>query len=173
MRVSGDPLSLVKPLEKLVASIDRDEPLFDAKTMERRLSDTLGSRRFNAVLTGAFALMAVFLASIGVYGVMSYLVTLRTSELAVRLALGARRVQVLSMILREGVVLALIGIPLGVGGALVLSGYLATLLYGVGTHDTATFIVAILALFAAVMTACAIPGRRAANVDPATALRRD
>ena len=173
MRVSGDPLSLVKPLEKLVASIDRDEPLFDAKTMERRLSDTLGSRRFNAVLTGAFALMAVFLASIGVYGVMSYLVTLRTSELAVRLALGAQRVQVLSMILREGVVLALIGIPLGVGGALVLSGYLATLLYGVGTHDAATFIVAILALFAAVMTACAIPGRRAANVDPATALRRD
>src|SRR5262249_6178461 len=81
MRVSGDPLSLVKRLEQLVAAIGRDEPLFDGKTMVRRISDTLGSRRFNAVLTGVFALTAVFLASIGVYGVMSYLVTLRASEL--------------------------------------------------------------------------------------------
>jgi ABC-type antimicrobial peptide transport system permease subunit len=93
--------------------------------------------------------------------------------IGIRLALGAQRVQVLSMILREGVALALIGALLGVGGALALSRYLATLLYGVGTHDAATFLVATLALFAAVMTACAIPGRRAANVDPARALRHD
>jgi ABC-type antimicrobial peptide transport system permease subunit len=160
-------------LEKLVASIDRDEPLFDAKTMEQRLSDSLGSRRFDAALTGSFALIAVFLASIGVYGVMSYLVTLRTSELGIRLALGARRIQVLSMILREGAALALIGAALGLGGALVLSRYLATLLYGVGTRDPSTFSVAALALVAAVLAACAIPGRRAANVEPAIALRHD
>ena len=173
IRISGDPLSLVSSLEKTVASIDRDEPLFDAKTMEQRLSDMLGSRRFNAALTGAFALMAMFLACIGVYGVMSYLVTLRTSELGIRLALGAQRVQVLSMILREGAVLALIGISFGFAGALMLSRYLATLLYGVGTHDAATFLAAVLALLGAVMGACAIPGRRAANVDPAIALRHE
>lgn len=173
IRTTSDPLGLVLPLEKLVASIDRDEPLFNAKTMEQRLSDSLGSRRFDAALTGSFALIAVFLASIGVYGVMSYLVTLRTSELGIRLALGARRVQVLSMILREGAVLALIGAALGLGGALALSRYLATLLYGVGTRDPATFAVAALALVAAVLAACAIPGRRAANVEPAIALRHD
>ena len=104
---------------------------------------------------------------------MSYLVTLRTSELGIRLALGARRIQVLSMILREGAALALIGVALGLGGALALTRYLATLLYGVGTRDPVTFAVAALALVAAVLAACAIPGRRAANVEPAIALRHD
>jgi len=153
--------------------MDRDQPVFDAKTMEQRLADSLGSRRFNAALTGAFALIAIFLASIGVYGVMSYLVSLRTSEIGIRVALGARREQVLGMILREGLALATVGIALGVGGALGLSRYLAALLHGVGTRDAQTFAFAVLALFGAVMSACAIPGRRAAEVDPATALRHD
>ncbi len=173
VRTSRDPMSLTASIEKMVTSIDRDLPMFDAKTMEQRMSDSLGSRRFNAALTGSFALAAMFLASIGVYGVMSYLVTLRTSELGIRLALGARRGQVLGSILREGAVLALLGAALGVGGALALSGYLRTLLYDVGTRDVETFVVAVLALCGAVIAACAIPGRRAAGVDPATALRCD
>ncbi len=173
IRVSHDPASLVTLLEKLVALLDRDQPVFDAKTMEQRLADSLGSRRFAASLTGGFALIAAFLASIGVYGVMSYFVTLRTSEIGIRLALGARRDQVLGLILREGVLLALIGAGLGVGGALGLSRYLAALLYGVGTRDPETFVAAVLALVCAVLAACAIPGRRAAQVDPATALRHD
>lgn len=173
IRVSRDPASVDAPLQKLAASMDRDQPVFDTKTMERRLADSLGSRRFSAALTGSFALIAAFLASIGVYGVMSYFVTLRTSEIGVRLALGARRGQVLGLILREGVLLALIGAALGVGGALGLSRYLAALLYGVGTRDPETFVTAVLSLVGAVMAACAIPGRRATQVDPATALRHD
>jgi predicted lysophospholipase L1 biosynthesis ABC-type transport system permease subunit len=173
LRVAHDPISLVSPLEKLVASIDRDLPLFDSRTMERRLSDSLGSRRFDAALTGSFAVIAVFLAATGVYGVMSFLVTLRTAELGIRLALGAHRLQVLVMILREGGGLAIIGVLLGLGGAFGLSRYLATLLYGVGIHDPATFTAAAAALLVAVIAACAIPGHRAANVDPATALRHD
>ncbi len=173
VRTSRDPIAMLPTIEKLVAGMDRDQPVFDAKTMERRLADSLGSRRFNAVLTGAFALIAAFLACLGVYGVMSYLVALRTSEIGIRLALGARREQVLGLILREGSIIAVIGAALGLAGAFALSRYLATLLYGVSTRDPSTFVAVTLALLAAVLAACVIPGRRAANVDPAIALRHD
>ncbi len=173
IRASRDPVPLTPSLEKLVTSMDRDEPVFDTKTMEQRLANSLGSRRFNAALTGAFALIAAFLACIGVYGVMSYLVALRTSEIGIRLALGARREQVLGLILLEGSRVALIGIIIGLAGALALSRYLRSLLYGVSTTDPETFIAVTLALFVAVVAACAIPGRRAANVDPAIALRHE
>ena len=153
--------------------MDRDQPIFDVKTMADRLSDSLISRRFNAALTGTFASIAMFLAAIGVYGIMSYLVTLRTSELGIRLALGARRGQLLMSVFREGMVLSTIGVVFGVAGAIALSRYLAMLLYGVGTHDPATFAVAVITLVAAVMAACAIPGRRASRIDPVTALRHD
>jgi ABC-type antimicrobial peptide transport system permease subunit len=137
------------------------------------LSDSLVSRRFNAALTGTFASIAVFLAAIGVYGVMSYLVTLRTSELGIRLALGARRGQILMSVFREGLALAVIGVIAGVLGAITLSRYLATLLYGVGTHDPVIFVAAVVTLVGAVMAACAIPGRRASQIDPVAALRHD
>ena len=171
IRTSGSPAALIPALEKVVAAIDRDQPVYDAKNLQQRLNDSLGSRRFDAALTGAFALIAMFLASIGVYGVMSYLVTLRSSEIGIRLALGAQRGQVVGLILREGAVLAAIGVALGIGGALGLSRYLATLLYGVGTRDLQTFGVAALALLGAVLAACYVPGRRAARVDAAIALR--
>ncbi len=164
IRASHDPVTLTPSLEKLVTSMDRDEPVFDTKTMEQRLANSLGSRRFNAALTGSFALIAAFLACIGVYGVMSYLVALRTSEIGIRLALGARREQVLGLILREGSSIALIGVVIGQAGAFTLSRYLRALLYGVSTTDPGTFVAVTLALFAAVVAACAIPGRRAANV---------
>ena len=171
IRSAGDPASLTPTLREFTASIDRDEPVFDVKTLEQRLDDSLGSRRFNAALIGCFALMAAILAAIGVYGVMAYLVMLRTSEIGIRLALGAQRAQVVGLIVREGLALGLIGVALGVGGALGLSRYLAALLYGVGTHDPATFGVAVLTLFGAVLAACYVPGRRAACVDAAIALR--
>ena len=171
LRASRDPVAILPTIEKLVAAMDRDQPVYDARTMERRLANSLGSRRFNAALTGAFALIAAFLACIGVYGVMSYLVALRTSEIGIRLALGARREQVLGLILREGSNIALTGVIIGLAGAFALSRYLRALLYGVSTHDPTTFVAVSVTLFAAVVAACAIPGRRAANVDPAIALR--
>jgi len=171
IRVANDPAGLILTLERVAAGMDRDQPVFDAKTLEQRLDDSLGSRRFSAALTGAFALIAMFLASIGVYGVMSYLVTLRTSEIGIRLALGAQRGQVVGLILREGVALGLIGVALGAGGALGLSRYLTALLYGVGTRDAETFGAAAVVLFGAVLAACYVPGRRAARVDAAIALR--
>ena len=173
IRVASDPVSFIPTLRIAAASIDHDEPVFDMKTMEQRVTDSLGSRRFNAALIGGFALIAAILAAIGVYGTMSYMVALRTSEIGIRLALGARSGQVVGMIVREGLVLGILGGALGVLGALALSRYLAALLYGVGTRDPATFCIAVAALLSAVLAACFIPGRRAANVDPVAALRHD
>jgi putative ABC transport system permease protein len=170
---ANDPASLTPILREAAASVDRDQPVFDVKTLEQRLDDSLGSRRFNAALIGCFALIAAILAAIGVYGVMSYLVALRTSEIGIRMALGARPGQVLRLIVREGLVLGLIGGFVGVAGALGLSRFLATLLYGVGTQDPGTFAAAAVMLFGAVLAACFIPGRRAAHIDPVTALRHE
>lgn len=171
IRVASNPAALIPTLDRIVAGIDPDQPVFDAKTLEQRLADSLGPRRFDAALSGAFALIAVFLASIGVYGVMSYLVTRRTAEIGIRLALGAQRAQVVELVLREGAVLAAIGVALGVGGALGLSRYLSTLLYGVSTRDLATFAFASVAVLAAMLAACYLPARRASRVDAAVALR--
>jgi putative ABC transport system permease protein len=173
LRTAGDPRSLILASQKMTAAVDADEPLFDVKTLEQRLDDSVGSRRFNAALIGCFALIAAILAAIGVYGVMSYLVALRSSEIGIRLALGARSGQVLGMIVREGLALGILGGVLGIVGALGLSRYLAALLYGVGTRDPATFCVAAAMLFAAVLAACFIPGRRAAHIDPVAALRHE
>ena len=167
----SDPTSLIPALEKLVASIDRDQPVYDVRTLQRRLDDSLGSRRFNAVLTGGFAFFAAVLACIGVYGVMSYLVTLRSSEIGIRLALGAQPSQVLSSILREGMALGAVGSVLGIAGALSLSRYLRALLYGVSPRDVETYAVFTVLLMSVAFAASVVPGRRAARVDPVTALR--
>ena len=154
IRVSNDPAALISPPGKSGGGDRSGCTGVRCKTLEHRLDDSLGSRRFSAALTGAFALVAMFLASIGVYGVMSYLVTLRTSEIGIRLALGAQRGQVVGLIVREGVALGLIGVALGAGGALGLSRYLSALLYRLGTRDAETFGVAMLVLFGAVLAAC-------------------
>ncbi len=170
---ASDPTPLIPAIERLVASVDRDQPIYDVRTMQRRLDDSLGSRRFNAVLIGCFAFIAAMLASIGVYGVMSYLVTLRTSEIGIRLALGAQPAQVLRLILREGLILGALGSVLGIAGALGLSRFLATLLYGVSTRDASTYSIFTVMLLGVVFAASTLPGRRAARVDPVTALRHD
>jgi putative ABC transport system permease protein len=170
---ASDPMALIPAIEKLVASIDRDQPVYDVRTMQRRLDDSLGSRRFNAVFTGCFAFIAAVLASIGVYGVMSYVVMLRTSEIGIRLALGAQPSEVLRLILREGMVLGALGSVLGIAGALSLSRFLTTLLLGVSARDTATYGVLTLLLLGVVFAASTVPGRRAAHVDPVMALRHE
>jgi putative ABC transport system permease protein len=173
VRTSGDPRALISASHQVASTVDPDEPVFDVKTLEQRLDESVGSRRFNAALIGCFALIAAILASIGVYGVMSYLVMLRTSEICIRMALGAQPGQVLRSILREGLVLGTLGAGLGIAGALGLSRYLATLLYGVDPQDPATICAASVMLFGAVLAACFVPGRRAAHIDPVAALRHE
>jgi putative ABC transport system permease protein len=170
---SANPAPLGPTVERIVSAIDPDEPVYDVKTMEDRLSDSIGTPRFNASVVGSFALMAAFLASIGVYGVMSYLVTLRSQEMGIRLALGARPVQIERLILREGVVLGSIGAALGIAGALGLSRFLAALLRGVNTLDPTTFVAVTAVLFGIVLAACYFPGHRAAHADPLTVLRHE
>jgi len=171
VHASTNPKALSPTVERIIAAIDPDEPVYDVKTMEERLSDSIGTPRFHAALVGAFALMAAFLAAIGVYGVMSYLVTLRSQEMGIRLALGARPPQIVRLVLREGAVLGLVGATLGIGGALALSRFLRTLLYGVNTLDPPTFIAVLIGLMGTVLAACYLPGRRAARTDPLVALR--
>jgi putative ABC transport system permease protein len=173
VRSSADPRALTPAIEKAIASLDPDQPIVDVKTIDERIDESLGSRRFNAVLVGGFAAIAIILAAVGVYGVMAHLVTLRTHEIGVRLALGARAAQILRMVIGQGLALGLLGVLLGLGGAFLLSRYLATLLVGVSTHDPATFAGFSLGLLAVALAACYVPGSRAAQVDPLIALRHD
>lgn len=173
IRSSSDPASLAPIVAKVVSSVDPDQPAYDIKTMDQRLADSLASRRFNAVWIGCFAVVAILLAAIGVYGVMSYLVTLRTQEMGIRLALGARPGQVLQLIVREGLALGVVGSAIGLAGAYVLRRALSVLLYGVSTLDPAIYAGFTAALLIAVFAACYGPGLRAARVDPVTSLRHD
>ena len=173
IRTKGEEPGLAGALARIVSSIDHDQPVAEIRTIEERISLSLGSRRFNAALIGSFALAAVFLGAIGVYGVMSYLVGLRLNEMGIRLALGAQPPQILGMVLKEGVVLGLLGAVIGIAGALALSRYLGTLLFGVSAHDTVVFASLTAALFAVVIAATYFPGRHAARTDPLTALRHD
>jgi putative ABC transport system permease protein len=139
--------------------------------MEEVVSQSLTDWRFHAILLGAFGGLALFLAAIGVYGVISYSVAQRTHEIGIRLALGARRDDVLRLVIRQGVKLAFIGIAVGIAAALASTRLIASLLYGVTANDPVTFAgVAILLSFVAV-AACYVPARRAAALDPMAALR--
>jgi predicted permease len=173
IRTASDSSSMASIMARLVASIDPDQPVYDIKTMDQRLADSLASRRFNAVWIGCFAVAAILLAAIGVYGVMSYLVTLRTREMGIRLALGARPGQVLHLIVREGLVLAIAGSAVGLAGAFALRRFLSLLLFGISTLDPAIYSGFTAALLIAVLAACYVPGLRAARVDPVTSLRHD
>jgi putative ABC transport system permease protein len=165
------PLSLASAIRRQVQFIDKDQPVYDVATMETRLSDWLAPHRFNALLVGLFAALALALAAVGVYGLMSYSVGERTQEFGIRLALGAEKGNVLKMVIGQGLKLALIGVGIGIAGALALTRFMSSLLYGVTPTDPLTFTAVSLILIAVALLACYIPARRAANVDPMVALR--
>jgi putative ABC transport system permease protein len=171
IRTSGDPAEMAPAVRREISALDPDQPVSDVRTMNQVMADTVGRARFNTLLLGLFASLATLLAAIGIFGVMNYSVTLRTREIGLRMALGAQPARVLMLVLRQGLLLTLVGIGTGLAGALALTRLMSGLLYGVGASDPTTF-AAIVPLLAVVsLVACYIPARRATRIDPLIALR--
>jgi putative ABC transport system permease protein len=173
MRVTGRPEDLKEAVRQSVWSLDRDLPIQRLATMEDRVAEVLAPRRFNMMLFGVFAFVALLLAVIGIYGVIAYSVAQRTHEIGIRMALGATSRDVLWLVVRQGMLLALIGVAVGTGAALALTRILKNLLFGVSATDPATFAGIALLLGLVALLACWIPARRATRVDPLVALRHD
>jgi putative ABC transport system permease protein len=173
VRCTADPLALAPAVQQQVWDIDRDLAPTRIKTMEQLLSESVAQPRFRTVLLGLFAGLALALAAIGIYGVISYNVAQRTQELGIRMALGAQSRDLLRLVLRQGMTLALVGVVTGLAGALALTRLLKTLLFGVSATDPLTFAAIAFLLAAVALLACWIPARRATKVDPMVALRRD
>jgi predicted permease len=170
--VRGDT-ALAGALAAHVAAVDPDQPIYDVKTMGTLVDESLAARRFAMVLLAGFAALALLLAAIGLYSVMSYTVAQRTHEIGVRMALGARPGDVQRLVIWQGMRLTLVGLALGVGGALALTRLMESLLYGIKPTDPSTFLLVAAGLAAASALACWIPARRATRVDPMVALRHD
>jgi putative ABC transport system permease protein len=173
VRTTANPKPTVRLIEDQIYKVDRNEPVFDVKTMQERLTDSLAPQRFHLLLIGIFAGIAVLLAAVGVYGVMSYLVGQRTRELGIRIAMGARMKHVLGLMLGESFVWSLAAVVAGIAGAWALTRYLVSMLYGVTALDPITFTMMPLLLLAIAMTASLIPALRALRIDPNTALREE
>jgi putative ABC transport system permease protein len=170
-RTHGDPLSLTTAVHHAVLRVDQDQPMTSPRTMEMAISDSVAQQRLNMILLGIFGVLALVLAGVGIYGVMAYTVTQRTHEIGIRMALGARRRDVLKMVVGQGMLLAVGGIGIGLVGAFLVTRLMETLLFGVTPTDPATFGGVALLLLGVAFFACCIPARRATKVDPMVALR--
>jgi len=173
VRTVAEPMSVRQGIAAVIRSLDPDLPMADVKTMEQIVDESVASDRFNTVLFGSFAVVALLLAAVGIYGVMSFVVAQRTHEIGLRMALGADRRRVVGQVLREGMTTALAGTALGSAGAYSVGRAMQGMLYGVGAVDPAAFIVVALTLLGAALVACLVPARRAAAVDPMVALRQE
>ena len=173
LRVDGEPTAVAASARKVINTADPELAVFAASSMAQILARSIWQPRLQALLVGAFAVIALVLAAVGVYGVVSYAVAQRTREIGVRMALGAQRSVVLRLVVAQGVRLTLMGILLGLAGSLAGARLLEGLLFGVGARDPATFVGVPVLLFLVSAVACYVPARRAASVDPAIALRAD
>jgi putative ABC transport system permease protein len=170
-RTQSDPMVMAQAIKQEVWKVDSQLPITFVETMNDLADATFGARRFNMSLLSLFAGLALLLAAIGIYGVMSYAVTQRTQEIGIRMALGARSVDVLKLIIRNGLTLVLIGVALGLVGAFALTRLMVTLLFGVTPTDGLTLALVSIVLIVVALLACFIPARRATKVDPLVALR--
>ena len=174
VRTAGDPASFIAGIRQAMREVDSNLPLSNIRSQVQQADETLSMERMFAKLLTLFGLIAQQLAAIGLYGVMAYVVSQRTHEIGIRMALGANRRKVLMMVVRQGMVLTLVGIAIGLGAAYLLTKYLESLtsmLFGVEARDPWTFAVIAALLVGVALLACWIPARRATRVDPLRALR--
>jgi putative ABC transport system permease protein len=173
VRTQGDPMALSGSLRSAVWAVDKDQPVWKIRTEESLLDLSVGPRRFLMLLLEIFSALSLVLATIGIYGVISYSTGQRIQEIGVRIALGAQKRDVLRLVLGEGLWIAALGVGIGALAALGLSRFLASQLYGVSAGDPGTFAAAAALLTLVSLLACYIPARRATKVDPISALRHD
>jgi putative ABC transport system permease protein len=171
LRTSGDPESLTSAVRESVRALDKDQPITNVLTMEPVISRSVWQQRFYTILFGVFAALALVLAAVGIYGVMSYAVTQRTHEIGIRMALGTRAIDVLRMVVKNGMTLITIGVAIGLVGAFALTRLLATMLFGITPTDSLTFVAVSAILVLVALMACFVPAPRATKVDPLVALR--
>jgi ABC-type antimicrobial peptide transport system permease subunit len=172
-RTASDPASTTDAIVHLVNAINPDVPVYDVATMEQRVQDSMARQRFAMTMLGGFAGFAMILAAIGIYGVMSFLVTQGTADIAIRMALGARRTAILSLVFQQGMRLAVVGIIVGLAGALGLTRMMNSLLFGVTPTDPFTFLSVLAMLLFVALSACLFPAGRAMRIDPMVALRTE
>jgi ABC-type antimicrobial peptide transport system permease subunit len=171
VRTKGSPAAAVPAIREAVEKMNAENVVYDTKPMEEIVSDSLAGKRFSMILLSVFAAIALLLSSIGIYGVISYVVGQRTHEIGIRIALGAQQSSVLRLMLGEGMKMALIGVGIGVVLAIGLTRLLSKMVFGVSTTDPLTFIGVAALLAGVALFACYIPARRAMRVDPMVALR--
>jgi len=171
IRTSGDPELITSSVRGAMQEIDKDLPLYDIKTVDEVISESVAPRRLNMLLLAIFAGLALVLAAVGIYGVISYSVSQRTREIGIRMALGASHSGVLRLVVGEGMILAVIGVAIGLVASFFLTRLMSTLLFGVSTTDPLTFVAISLLLTGVSIVASLIPARRAIRVDPMVALR--
>jgi len=172
IRTAGDPAAFATTLRREVQALDKDQPIYNVRTMDDVVMNSLGTRRVSMELFAVFAIAALLLAALGIYGVMAYTVTQRTQEIGIRMALGAQRSDVLGLVVRQGMTLAAIGVVAGLAGAFSLTRVMASLLFNVRPDDPATYLAISFLLTVVAFLACYLPARRAAKLDPVIALSR-
>jgi putative ABC transport system permease protein len=173
VRTAGDPRALQRAARGVVQSLDRNAPVYTVRTVEEILDRSVATPRFNTLLIGLFAVVALILTMVGLYGVMSCAVSENTQQIGIRMALGAQRRDVLRVVLGQGMRLTALGVVIGLGAALGLTRLMSSLLFGIGSTDPWTFTSVAVLLLCVAASACYLPARRAMNVDPMIALRQE